>query len=140
MRQRREWAPIWPSRASRPTTCSVPRLCARQTLDLVLPHLAGGPTVVYEDTFYLSAPSELLGRLRKIKAKVHHVLVIGHDPAMQGLALDLAGDGPPNAVRALVRKFPTGALAVLKFKVRHWSQLAPGKGALEQLVTPRMLS
>jgi phosphohistidine phosphatase len=106
--------------------CS-PAVRARQTLDLVLPHLAGGPTVVYEDTFYLSAPSELLGRLRKIKAKVHHVLVIGHDPAMQGLALDLAGDGPSSAVQALVRKFPTGALAVLKFKVRHWSSSRPAR-------------
>ena len=42
--------------------CS-PAVRARQTLDLVLPHLAGGPTVVYEDSFYLAAPSVLLATI-----------------------------------------------------------------------------
>ena len=41
--------------------CS-PAVRACRTLDLVLPHLAGGPTVVYEDNFYLAAPSVLLQR------------------------------------------------------------------------------
>ena len=35
--------------------CS-PAVRTRQTLDLVMPHLAGGPRVVYEDAFYLAAP------------------------------------------------------------------------------------
>src|SRR4029450_13070844 len=62
--------------------CS-PAVRARQTLDLVLPHLAGGPTVVYEDNFYLDAPSVLLARLRKVEGKVSHVMIVGHDPGMQ---------------------------------------------------------
>ena len=49
--------------------CS-PAVRARQTLDLVLPHLATGPTVVYEDRFYLAAPSVMLARVRKIEAKL----------------------------------------------------------------------
>src|SRR5262245_8755490 len=49
--------------------CS-PAVRTRQTVDLVLPHLEGDPTVVYEDRFYLAAPSVLLARLRRIEAKV----------------------------------------------------------------------
>jgi phosphohistidine phosphatase len=118
--------------------CS-PAVRARQTLDLVLPRLGGGPTVVYEENFYLAAPSVLLARLRKIEAKVSRVLVIGHDPGMQGLALELAGTGDAERMQALAAKFPTAGLAVIGFKARDWSKIAPGKGRLEQFVSPKML-
>ena len=119
--------------------CS-PAVRARQTLDLVLPRLAGGPTVVYEESFYLAAPSVLLARLRRIEAKVEHVLVIGHDPGMQGLALELAGDGEREPLKALARKFPTAGLAVIVFKARDWSRIGPGKGRLDRFVTPKSLT
>jgi phosphohistidine phosphatase len=85
--------------------CS-PAVRARQTLDLVLPHLGAGPTVVYEDRFYLAAPSVMLARVRKIEAKVRHVLIVGHDPGMQGLALELAGSGDAETLRSLGANFP----------------------------------
>ena len=119
--------------------CS-PAVRARQTLDLVLPRLAAGPTVVYEDRFYLAAPSVMLARVRKIEAKVRHVLIVGHDPGMQGLALELAGSGDAEALRSLGRKFPTGALAVIRFNARDWSRIGPAKGRLELFATPKTLA
>jgi phosphohistidine phosphatase len=119
--------------------CS-PAVRARQTLDLVLPHLAGGPTVVYEDAFYLAAPSVLLERIRRIEAKVRHAMIVGHDPGMQGLALDLSGAGEADTLQALAGKFPTGGLAVIRFKARDWSKVGPAKGRLELFVTPKMLA
>ena len=118
--------------------CS-PAVRARQTLDLVLPHLAGTPTVEYEEAFYLAAPPALLGRVRKIGAKVHHVMIVGHDPGMQGLAMDLSGTGDAETLAALARKFPTGGLAVIRFKAREWSKIGPAKGHLELLMTPKAL-
>ena len=101
----RAWAPTWQQQGLAPelVLCS-PAVRARQTLDLVLPHLAGGPTVVYEDNFYLAAPSVLLARVRKIEAKVRHVLIVGHDPGMQGLALELSGSGEAEALQAAGRQ------------------------------------
>jgi phosphohistidine phosphatase len=119
--------------------CS-PAVRARQTLDLVLPHLAGGPTVVFEDNFYLAAPTIMLARVRKIDAKVRHVLIVGHDPGMQGLALELSGSGEVQALQALAAKFPTAGLAVIGFKARDWSKVGPGKGRLELFVSPKMLA
>jgi phosphohistidine phosphatase len=118
--------------------CS-PAVRARRTLDLVLPRLPDGPTVVYEDSFYLAAPSVLLARVRRIEAKVRHVLIVGHDPGMQGLALELAGSGNAETLQWLGRKFPTAALAVIRFKAREWSKVAPGKGRLELFATPKTL-
>ncbi len=119
--------------------CS-PAVRARQTLDLVLPRLAGGPTVVYEDNFYLAAPSVLLARLRKIEGKVSHVMIVGHDPGMQGLAVELAGDGDAGMLQALAVKFPTAGLAVIRFKARSWAKVGRGKGRLELFTTPKTLA
>ena len=119
--------------------CS-PAVRARQTLDLVLPHLGAGPTVVYEDRFYLAAPSVMLARVRRIEAKVRHVLIVGHDPGMQGLALELSGTGDAETLRSLAAKFPTAGLAVIRFKGRDWSKVGPGKGRLERFVAPKMLA
>lgn len=119
--------------------CS-PAVRARQTLDLVLPRIAGGPTVVYEDGFYLAAPSVMLARVRRIEAKVRHAMIVGHDPGMQGLALELAGTGEAELLQALAVKFPTGGLAVIRFKARDWSKVGPAKGRLERFVTPKMLA
>ena len=120
--------------------CS-PAVRARQTLDLVLPHLADGPTVVYEDAFYLAAPSVMLARVRKVEAKVRHVLIVGHDPGMQGLALELAGTrrrrSPAGRSGA---SFPPAALAVIRFKARDWSKVGPAKGRLELFATPKTLA
>ena len=103
----RAWAPTWPQQGLAPdlVLCS-PAVRARQTLDLVLPHLAGSPTVVYEDNFYLAAPSVLLARVRKIEAKVRHVLIVGHDPGMQGLALELSGAGGGRGAAGPGRQVP----------------------------------
>jgi phosphohistidine phosphatase len=118
--------------------CS-PAVRARQTLDLVLPHLAGGPTVDYEENFYLAAPSVLLARLHKVDAGIGHVLIIGHDPGIQALALELSGDGDPRLLHALAAKFPTAGLAVIRFKGRAWAKIARGTGRLELFAAPKTL-
>jgi phosphohistidine phosphatase len=119
--------------------CS-PAVRARQTLDLVLSHLSGGPTVVYEDGFYLAASSVLLARIRKIEAKVRHVLIVGHDPGIQGLALELSGSGKSNVLKALGSKFPTAALAVIRFKGDDWAEVEQGMGRLDLFVTPKSVA
>jgi phosphohistidine phosphatase len=119
--------------------CS-PAVRTRKTLDLVLPHLSGTPTVVYEEAFYLAAPAVMLARLRKVEGKVRRVLVIAHDPGMQGLAVELAGSGDPKALQAIAAKFPTAGLAVLSFNVGEWAKIRAGKGRLELFVTPKMLA
>ncbi|KAB2912050.1 MAG: histidine phosphatase family protein [Hyphomicrobiaceae bacterium] len=112
---------------------------ARQTLDLVLPSLADSPTITYEDGLYLASASALLARIRRIDAKVKHALVVGHDPGMHGLALELAGSGNAKMLEALATKFPTAGLAVITFNVQRWSQVKAGAGRLACFMTPKRL-
>src|SRR5262249_25609238 len=118
--------------------CS-PAMRARQTLDLVLPHLPGNPEVVYEDALYLASASVMLKRIRKVAAKVRHVMVIGHDPGLHTLARQLTGAGEQKDLRALAEKFPTGSLAVLAFAVRAWSNVKGGGGRLKLFMAPKRL-
>src|SRR5262245_44039689 len=112
---------------------------ARQTLDLLLPHLKGAPVVVYEDVLYLASPATLLARVRKVAAKVRHAMVVGHDPGMHTLARDLAGSGADEDLEALAEKFPTAGLAVIVFSVRSWPKVQPGAGRLQVFMAPKRL-
>jgi phosphohistidine phosphatase len=118
--------------------CS-PSVRTRQTIDLVLPCLEGKPAVVYEDAIYLAAASTLLKRVRKVGAKVRHIMIVAHDPGLHTLAQELAGTGRPDDLQALAEKFPTAGLAVIAFDARDWSKLRAGAGRLELFMSPKRL-
>jgi phosphohistidine phosphatase len=118
--------------------CS-PAARARQTLDFALPCLHANPTVLYEDALYLASSATLLGRLRKVPADVRHTMVVGHDPGMHTLALELAGSGPEEELQALAEKLPTAGLVVIEFKAGAWSEVRNGAGRLALFMTPKRL-
>jgi phosphohistidine phosphatase len=63
-------------------------------------------------------------------------MLIGHNPSMERLALDLANGGPELA--ELADKYPTGALATLEFD-GAWSELGADAARLVGFVKPRNL-
>jgi phosphohistidine phosphatase len=107
----------------------------RQTLERVIPALDASDVSI-EDGLYGASSGGLLERLREVPEDLESVMLVGHQPAIQELALDLAGDGAELArVRA---KFPTAALATLLF-AGEWSELAPGSAELVAYVKPKEL-
>jgi phosphohistidine phosphatase len=106
---------------------------ARQTLECIEPALERAPVRV-EGELYGASASELLTRLRRLPDSVGSVLVIGHNPAIQELALELAGRAPE-----LADKFPTAALATLTFDGSTWVELGPDATELVELTRPREL-
>jgi phosphohistidine phosphatase len=111
--------------------CS-PAQRTRETLEEV------GPSgeVQIEDELYGASETELLERLREVPDTTESVMLIGHNPAIQELAVGLAGAGDRRA--DVERKFPTGALATLTVP-DHWRELAPGSAELVAFVTPKEL-
>jgi phosphohistidine phosphatase len=112
---------------------------ARQTLALVLPKLPNEATVEFEDALYLASPSTLLARIRKVEAKITCAMIVGHDPGMHGLAIELCGRGEAQNLHRLASKFPTAGLAVISFRTHQWSQLKPKAGRLERFMFPRLI-
>jgi phosphohistidine phosphatase len=106
---------------------------ARQTLEGIEPALGRG-SVRVESDFYGAGSAALLARLREIPAGVRSVMVIGHNPGLQDLALLLARDGSEE----LAEKFPTAALATLAFR-GSWAALNRGEAELIEFIRPRDL-
>lgn len=115
--------------------CSTARR-ARETLDRIASAL-GSPTVRVESELYAASAPALLERLRGIPDTVESVMVIGHNPGLQELALELAR--PASAASELAAKYPTGALATLAFEASSWQELDRDTAELVELVRPRDL-
>ena len=109
----------------------------RETLRGIASGLGGEPALVYEKRLYLASATKLLERLREIDDAVATVLLIGHNPGLQRLALLLAGRGEHEALARLAEKFPTAALAELSFPGKRWSELGAGSGELLHLWGPK---
>ncbi len=114
--------------------CS-PAIRARQTLARVRRAL-GDPRVSFDEALYAADADELLARLRAVTAGVEAVLVVGHNPGLQDLALELASTG--GGLGRLRRKLPTGGLATLSFE-GSWQDLAPRRAKLDSFIVPREL-
>jgi phosphohistidine phosphatase len=111
---------------------------ARQTLDRVLPAMAGATAFEVEDGLYTFDGDDLLRRLREVPASVGSVMLVGHNPALQELALTLAGRG--DALDRMRSKLPTGALATLRIPRATWHGLRAGSAELVSLVAPKDLA
>jgi phosphohistidine phosphatase len=115
-------------------------LRTRATLALILAEWSGElPEAIYDDELYLAPPSALLARLQAVDDDAPHLLMIGHNPGMHALALELTGAGDRKLIAALAKGFPTATLAVLSFDVDHWSQVRAAGGRLRHFVVPRTL-
>lgn len=118
--------------------CSTARR-TRQTWQLAEEKLGAHPEAVFEDRVYGASGAELLDLARQTPADVRTLLIVGHDPAMRGLTLELASEQPGDAeAEALGRvraKYPTAGIAILSFS-GDWAELSPGQARLAEFVVP----
>ena len=128
--------------------CSTARR-ARETWQYAQPGLAATPPVTFDARIYEGAAADLLALIREVPPATGTLLLVGHNPAIEDLALLLAaapgaaaGPGPagaaPGDLERMRSKFPTAAIAVLQFH-GTWPGLAPGEARLTAFVAPRDL-
>ncbi|MCL4767705.1 MAG: histidine phosphatase family protein [Hyphomicrobiaceae bacterium] len=114
---------------------------ARQTLEIVLQEL-GAPAVdvVLEPALYLAPATAMLACLRQTAGQVRSVLLVGHNPGMHALALELTGSGLRRDIASMATKFPTCGLAVLTFETEDWALVRPAAGRLALFLHPGWLA
>jgi phosphohistidine phosphatase len=116
----------------------------RETLDLVLPHLLPRPETVFTRSLYLAPWPALLAQVQKTSDEVGSLLLVGHNPGIEQLAVACALNPRLPAERArgetLAEKFPTAALAVFDFEAPRWRDIKPGEGRLVDFVRPKDLA
>ena len=119
---------------------------ARATLTLVLSALeppdgrqTNAPRIVIDDALYLAEPSAILTRLAQSGRDVDHILIVGHNPGLHALALEVTGAGERRDLARLALGFPTAALAVVDFEAKSWDSIGPGQGRLRVFISPKHL-
>ncbi|KMO25541.1 SixA phosphatase family protein [Methylobacterium aquaticum] len=108
----------------------------QETWDLVKPALGA----VADETvpqIYEAPVSRLLDVVQAIPDEAATVLMIGHNPGFQDLARLLSKPG--EARRALSKKYPTAAIAVIDVSAESWAKVEGGEGTVERFVTPKSL-
>lgn len=110
---------------------------AQQTLELLAAELGQEIAAEIERQLYLADAEQLLLRLHALDDVIGSVLVIGHNPTLQTLAVRLAGAGESADIERLRDAFPAAALAALTFSGPSWKDLGPGDAALKALVAPK---
>lgn len=98
---------------------------AQQTLAAVGSAL-GAPVVRMLDELYGADVADVMALVQALDDTYSSVLVIGHNPCLAELA-------------QTDEKFPTGALATLRFDAERWEDVRPGEAEVLAVVTPREL-
>jgi phosphohistidine phosphatase len=121
-----------------------PAVRAHQTWEIAweeaMKERAPQPQVELLPELYGAAASQLLQTIRTASlADPQRLMLVGHNPGMQELALALAGSGDAAGRKALADNLPTSGLAVFDFAVDDWDDVAFGRGRLVLFVSPKLL-
>lgn len=110
---------------------------ARHTWELAAAQWDTPPPVRLDPRVYAAGVPDLLGVLRETPAEIGTLLLVGHNPGLEDLVLDLAGEGLHGTLDRVAVKFPTSAIAVLAWRGDTWRALTPGTALLTDLIVPR---
>ncbi|MFD5266126.1 SixA phosphatase family protein [Streptomyces sp. NPDC058335] len=108
----------------------------RETWKLAVHELPHRPKTVYEERIYEASPGELIALLNEVQDDVRNVVLVGHNPGIEGLADILSGAAEGDARERMTRRgFPAAAFAVLTFD-GSWKSLEPGAATLVDYWAP----
>ncbi len=102
---------------------------ARQTVEGVIDKSGFKHKVDYLESLYMAEPSALIEVLKQTPDKTDSVLLVGHNPGLEGLLQILTRK---------VESLPTGAVARISLPIDHWEELSLStEGKLKQNYRPR---
>ncbi len=88
---------------------------------------------------YLATPAILLDLVREADDKADRLLLVGHNPGFERLAMLLTRDDDNGPRAELAVKYPTAALAEIVLEAARWDEVAAGAGRLTRFIRPRDL-
>jgi len=84
--------------------------------------------VKFDERIYEASPARLLEVISEQDEKNESLLLVGHNPGLEGLIKTLCDELQP---------MPTAALAVIDLKIGNWSEINSSTGNLRILIKPR---
>jgi phosphohistidine phosphatase len=93
----------------------------------------------YDERLYLASPETLIELIHATDEAIDRLLMVGHNPGLERLALALSGDSDNVLHGAIEVKYPTGTLAEIALDVEGWWQVDRGMGRIVRFIRPRDL-
>ena len=107
---------------------SSPAARARQTALIVQNSAQIKSEIIFDDRIYEAGPGRLLDVIGEQENTADSILLIGHNPGLEGLIRILTGDLQP---------MPTAALAVIDLENVNWNDIKTSTGSLRMLIRPK---
>ena len=112
-----------------------PAVRVRQTFDGLTDGYGGfGFAIRFDQKLYLADAAALLDLVRTLPDDLGQVLIVGHNPGLQRLILELAADDHRGLRARVADKFPTAALASIQLPAERWKDVASGSGNMVELI------
>jgi phosphohistidine phosphatase len=114
----------------------------RETLKLLADGMGAKPAVSFEDRLYSFGDGSPYIEIIAAQQGASPLMVIGHNPSIQNLALRLIKHDGGELLERIGRKFPTAAVAVIHLPIDSWMQLKSleeARGKVETFLAPKML-
>ena len=67
------------------------------------------------------------------------LMIISHNPGIENFALELIKNKESDLYKDINFKYPTGGIAIINFKLKHWSKMNYETGDIYEFIKPREL-
>lgn len=111
----------------------------RETIDGLEDKFAFNAEIHFEPAMYGASEAVLLSLVRALPETVRAPLLVGHNPGLERLLIELTHDDDAGLRDEIGGKYPTGAFAVVELPVQRWGDVAPGSGQIVELILPKDL-
>lgn len=110
------------------TVVSSPANRARTTAKLVSEAAGIKQPILFDERIYEASPLTLAKVLSEVQVDADSVMIVGHNPGMEGLIRFLTGE---------IAAMPTAALAVIDLDIESWDELDHQSGKLVEVLRPK---
>jgi phosphohistidine phosphatase len=93
----------------------------------------------FDERLYLASAATLLDMVRHAPGGVDRLLLVGHNPGMEELALRLARRDGDRLRGEVEVKYPTGTVAEISLPAERWTEVREGTGEIVRFIRPRDL-
>jgi phosphohistidine phosphatase len=111
----------------------------QETWALLAPALGKAPRVVNDERVYSAGAETLIAIIGETRA-ARSLLVVGHNPSLHDVAVQLIAAGDVETREQLAEKLPTSSLVVIDLPFDDWAKVHRHAGRLERFVTPRLIA
>ena len=114
-----------------------PAVRVMETLDEVSKGYGRSLEPEFDKRIYLASTDSLLDVIHAAGEGAERLLLVGHNPGLEKLALLLTESGDLRAEVAI--KYPTATLAEIELPTESWADVSAGIGTISRFIRPRDL-